>query len=121
MYYVSIKHFSKKNVFVNIFRRVAAVYICLLSYNFGKRTRQFECCFPDVQDSHIPHSYHCQCLFRYLQINLLINLFTPQVFAHQSGTANKILLRICQCESKLIVYLQPERYKNKVKTNRVTY
>ena len=104
-----------------MFRRIAAVNVCMWSSNFGKRTRQFICYFHDVQDSHNPHSYHCHSLFRYLKNHLLINLVTPHVIAPKSGTANINLPRNSQCESKLIVFLQPERYKNKVRTNRVTY
>ena len=43
------------------------------------------------------------------------------MFAHVSGTANKILPRNCQRKSKLIVYLQLECYKNKLRFNRFTY
>ena len=95
---------------------IAAVIVCLWRSNFCKRTRQFICCFIDGQDSHNTHSYHYHHLFRYLENHLLINLLTPQVFRHQSGTAKKLLLKNCQCESKLTLYLQPERYKNKVGT-----
>ena len=58
--------------------------------------------------------------FIYLQNHFHINLVTPQVFAHQSGTDNEILLSKCQCKSKLIVYLEPERYKNKERINKIT-
>ena len=75
----------------------------------------FICYFLGVQDSHNPRSCYYHSLFRYLLIHLLINLVTPQEFAHQSGTASKILLSNRQCKSKLIVYLQPERYKKKTR------
>ena len=83
------------------FRKIAGVIVCS---NFGKKTRQFICCFLDVQDSHNPHSYPYHSLSRYLQNHLLINLVTQQVFALQSRTGNEILLRDFQCKSKLIVY-----------------
>ena len=75
----------------------------------------------EVQAFHNPHRSHYNPLFRYLQSHLVINLATPPVFAHQSGTANKILLRNCQCKSKLIVYLEPEYNRNKLRFIRVIY
>ena len=99
------------------FRRIGAVIVCLWSSNFGKRNRQFICYILHTQDSHNPHSHHYPSLFRYPHNHLLINLVTPQVFAHLSWTANKILMRKCQSNSKLILYLQPELYKDKLGTN----
>ena len=106
---------------MKIFCRIAAVIVCLWSLNFGKTTRQFICYLLNIQDSHGPQSYHYRSSFLYLQNHLITKLVTLQVFDHQSMTANKILLRNFQCKSKLIVYLQHERYKNKIRFNRVTY
>ena len=91
--------FCKKNVVVENFKRIAGVIVCLWSYNFSKRARQFICYFLDVQDSHNPLSYQYHSWFCYVQKHLLIKLVKQQAFVHQSGSDNKIVLRNCQCKS----------------------
>ena len=109
IWYISIKTFTNKNVLLNIFWWTAAVIVCLYSSNFRKKP-QFICFFLDVQDSGNPHSCQYHSLFHYLQSHVLMNLAIPQVNPHQSASINIILLKNCQCKSKLMVYLHPERY-----------
>ena len=108
MQYISIKTFLTKKT--SLYKFAGGLLLSLSAYGAPTLAK---CYFLDVQGSHNPHSYYYHSLFRYLKNNLLINLFTPQLLAQQSATANKNLLRICQCKSKLTVYLQPEGYKNK--------
>ena len=96
---------------MKIFRRIAAVIACLWSSNFGKGTRELICYFPDGQDLHTPHSYHNHSLLRHSRN--LVNLVIPQVFAYQSGTANKIFMKNYQRKSKVKMYLRPEHNKKK--------
>ena len=61
-----------------------------------------------------------QTIQKHLQKHLPKNLVTPQALTSQSETANLILLRYYQRDSKLIVYIQPERYKKSQNNQRHT-
>ena len=95
---------------MKIFRRIAADIVCLWSSKFGKRARQLILYFLDP---------FLRSKTNTILIVIIITL--SFVLAHDSRIANKTLLRNYPCNSILIVYLQPESYKSKVRTKKVTY